>query len=69
MRVLLQLLHLPLPVTELHFNFVNSTRPALMMESERYTSSHLFYSFDKVNYLLFIRKMMNEKLSMHKDTS
>lgn len=42
-RVLLLLLHLSLPMIDLHFNFVNSASPALTMESEQRAGSRLWY--------------------------
>lgn len=45
-RVLLLPLHLPPPLIDLRFNFVNSSSSALAMESEQCTGSRLWYLED-----------------------
>lgn len=57
MRVVLLLLHLPLPMIDLPFNFVNSSRPALTMESEQRTGSRLW----DLEYFAFCEALHNIK--------
>lgn len=50
MRALLLVLHLPLPMIDLRFNFVNSTSPALTMGVAYEQPFHQLFSSDGANH-------------------